>query len=254
MGKEMLLANKTAVVTGASSGIGSATAATLAASGASVVIQARRKDRLHQLAAEIAAKGGKALAVAGDAGDEADIDSLLNQTLAWKEGGGKYDIVIVNAGRGLAGSILTSDESQWEEVYRTNVLGASRLMRRAAQYMVQQKHGDIVVIGSVAGKNISPFSGFYGSSKFAIGAAAEALRREACSHGVRISLILPGVVVSEFQTVAGYNEENFGKTAAQFGKLLVPQDIADGIHWLLTLPSHINISELAIRPAGQPYP
>ena len=247
-------AQKTAIITGASSGIGRATALALAKAGEAVVIFARRKERLDELAAEIAALGGKALAVAGDAGNCADIDLLLERTLAWNEGGHKYDIVVVNAGRGLAGGILNSEESLWQELYRINVLGATHLMRRAGQYMVQRKSGDIVVVGSVAGRNVSPFSGFYGSSKFAIGAIAEGLRREVCPHDVRVSLVLPGIVLSEFQGVAGYNEENFGKGIAQFGKLLEPEAIADGIHWLLTLPSHVNVNEITIRPTGQSYP
>lgn len=249
-----LLSGKTAIVTGSSSGIGRATAITLARAGASVVLHARRRERLDALASEITAGGGKALAAAGDASVQADIDSLLDCALGWKEGGGKIDIVVVNAGRGLAGGVLTSDESQWQEVYQTNVLGAASLMRRAAQYMIPRKSGDIVAIGSVVGRNISPFSGFYGSSKFAIGAIAEGLRREVCSHGVRVSLVMPGIVVSEFQQVAGYNEDNFGSWIAQFGKLLEPQAIADGIHWLLTLPPHVNVNEIMIRPTGQSYP
>jgi NADP-dependent 3-hydroxy acid dehydrogenase YdfG len=249
-----LLSGKTAIVTGASSGIGRATALTLAQAGAAVVIHARRKDRLDELAAEISGQGGKALAVVGDAGIQADIDLLLNRSITWREGGCKYDIVVVNAGRGLVGGILNSDESQWQELYQVNVLGAAYLMRRAGQSMVQQNSGDIVAIGSAAGRNISPFSGFYGSSKFAIGAIAEGFRREICPHGVRVSVVMPGIVLSEFQNVAGYNEENFGKGIAQFGKLLEPQNIADGIYWLLTLAPHVNINEITIRPTGQNYP
>ena len=248
------LTGKTAIVTGASSGIGYATAHTLARAGAAVVIFARRKDRLDEVAAEIAAQGGKALAVAGDAGVHQDIDLLLERALAWEEGGRKYDIVVVNAGRGLASGVLNSDESQWQELYQVNVLGPAHLMRRAGQYMAQLKNGDIVVIGSAVGRNISPVSGFYGSSKFAVSALAEALRREICPLGVRVSLVMPGIVVSEFQDVAGYDEENFGKMAAQFGKLLEPQAIADGIRWLLALPPHVNVNEIMIRPTGQAYP
>jgi len=252
MGK--LLSGKTAVITGASSGIGRATALTLAKAGAAVVVQARRKELLDQLAAEIEIHGGEALAVAGDASIQKDIDLLLDRALNWNKGGRKYDIIIVNAGRGLAGGIVSSDESQWQEIYQVNVLGAAHFMRRAGQYMGQRKVGDIVVIGSVVGRNISPFSGFYGSSKFAIAAIAEGLRREICSFGVRVSVVMPGIVLSEFQNVAGYNEENFGKGVSQFGKLLEPQAIADGIHWLLTLPPHVNVNEIMIRPTGQNYP
>jgi len=251
---DRLLAGKTAIVTGASSGIGRATALTLAQAGAAVVIHARRQDRLDALASEIAAQGGRALAVAGDASSEPDLDALLDRTLSWVEGGRRYDMVVVNAGRGLAGGILDSDEFQWCELYQINVLGAAHLLRRAGQYLVERKSGDIVVVGSVVGRNVSPFSGFYGSSKFAIGAIAEGLRREVCLHGVRVSLVMPGIVVSEFQDVAGYDEENFFKSIAHFGKLLEPQAIADGIHWLLTLPPHVNVNEIMIRPTGQSYP
>ncbi|HTP25115.1 MAG TPA: SDR family NAD(P)-dependent oxidoreductase, partial [Anaeromyxobacteraceae bacterium] len=179
-----VLSGKTAIVTGASSGIGCITATTLARAGAAVVVSARRKDRLQELVARIVAGGGKALAVSGDAGVPTDIDQLLDRALAWSEGGGRYDIVVINAGRGLAGGILASDEAHWPELYRTNVLGAAHLMRRAGQYLSGRRSGDIVVVGSVVGRNISPFSGFYGSSKFAVGALAEALRREVCALGV----------------------------------------------------------------------
>ena len=248
------LTGKTAIVTGASSGIGKATAMTLAQAGAAVVIQARRKERLVKLASDIEAKGGKALAISGDASLTSDTDRLLEKTLEWKAGGRKYDVVVVNAGRGLAGGMLSSDHYQWEEVYHTNVLGAAYLMRSAAKYFVERKKGDIVAIGSVVGRNISPFSAFYGSSKFAVGAIVEGLRQEVCSHDVRVSLVMPGIVKSEFQKVAGYNEDNFYKGIAHMGKLLDPQAIADGIYWLLTQPRNVNISEIMIRPTGQNYP
>ncbi|MDE2214849.1 MAG: SDR family oxidoreductase [Candidatus Omnitrophica bacterium] len=245
---------KTAVITGASSGIGMATALALAQNGAAVVINARRKDRLDKLSKEILSAGGKALVVPGDAGRVPDIERLLKDTLDWKEGGRKYDFVIVNAGRGIAGGLMTSDESVWEDIYRINVLGAAHLMRRAAKYMVQEKRGSIVAVGSVVGRHVSPFSSFYGSSKFAITAVAEGLRREVAPAGVRVSVVMPGIVLSGFQDVAGYTQENFGKNVAQFGKLLEPQAIADGIVWLLSQPPHVNVSEIMIRPTGQTYP
>jgi len=248
------LTGQTAIVTGASSGIGRATALTLARQGAAVVVNARRLDRLGALVQEIEKHGGKALAVKGDASLPKEIDRLLESALAWKEGGEKYDIVIVNAGRGLAGSLLTSNTAEWSKLYDLNVLGAAYLMQQAGKYLVAQKRGHIVAIGSVVGRNISPFSSFYGSTKFAVAGLAEGLRRELAPFGVRVSLVMPGIVLSEFQTVAGYNEENFGKGIAHFGKLLEPQAIAEGISWLLAQPAHVNVSEIMIRPTGQTYP
>jgi len=248
------LSGKTAVVTGASSGIGKAVALTLARKGAAVVAHARRKALLDELVAEIEQAGGSALAVVGDAGKPGDMDELLKATLAWAAGGRKYDIVVANAGRGLAGGILSSDESQWQELYQTNVLGTAHLLRQAGRYLVERQSGDLVVVSSVVSRNISPFSGFYGSSKFAVDGLTEALRQEVCSSGVRVAKVMPGIVVSGFQQVAGYTEDNFGRSVAKYGKLLEPQAIADGIAWLLEQPPHINVSELMIRPTGQNYP
>lgn len=248
------LSGKTAVITGASSGIGEATALLMARQGAAVVLNARRKGRLDRLVKKITSSGGKALAVSGDAARTSDIDRLLKKTLVWKDGGKKYDIVVANAGRGLAGSLLTSDAAQWENLYRLNVLGAAHLMRRAGAYMAKRKSGHIVAIGSVVGRHVSPFSSFYGSSKFAVTSMAEGLRREVGPSGVRVSVVMPGIVLSEFQQVAGYTQDNFGKGVASFGKLLEPQAIANGIAWLLSQPPHVNVSEIMIRPTGQTYP
>lgn len=251
------LDGKVALVTGASAGIGRDTAKLLAGHGAAVVITARRAEKLEELAQEIRQAGGRAMPIAADAADVGQIDRLLEQARQFSAGlsrGGALDIVVVNAGRGLAGGVLSSDEKQWEEIYRINVMGAAALMRRAAEEMVKRKSGDIVVLGSVSGVNISPFSGFYGSSKFAIGAVAEALRREICSSGVRVTTILPGVVESEFQGVAGYTAENFYKGVARFGRLLAPRDVAEAIAFVVTRPAGVHVSELMIRPAGQDYP
>jgi NADP-dependent 3-hydroxy acid dehydrogenase YdfG len=245
---------KTAIVTGASSGIGRAIALTLARQGAAVALHARREALLREVADEIRQGGGRALIVAGDAGQASAIDALLEAVLAWQEGGSAYSIVIANAGRGLAGGITTSDNSQWQELYQTNVLGTAHLLRQTGRYLSQQGSGDIVVLSSVVGRNVSPFSGFYGSSKFAASALAEALRREVCASGVRVTTVMPGIVESGFQQVAGYTRENFGKTVETYGRVLEPQDIANSVSWLLAQPPHVHVSEIMIRPTGQNYP
>jgi NADP-dependent 3-hydroxy acid dehydrogenase YdfG len=245
------LHGKTAIVTGASAGIGWATATQLAAAGCNVIVEARRAERLHELVTQINAGGGEARAVAGDAGDAGHVKELVAAALAWN---GHIDIAVINAGRGLAGGLMTSDQAQWEQMYRVNVMGATLLMRAAAEKMIPQKGGDIIVLGSVAGENISPFSGFYGSSKWAVWAAAEALRREICNHGVRVTTLKPGVVLSEFQSVAGYNAENFFKGIEKFGKPLDPEDIARTIEFVVAQPAHVHLNEIIIRPTGQDYP
>jgi NADP-dependent 3-hydroxy acid dehydrogenase YdfG len=219
-----------------------------------VVLHARRKDRLDALAAEIGSLGGAALVVTGDAGKQADLTILWDRAMDWDEGGKKCDIALVNAGRGLAGGVLGSDPSQWQELIEINILGATYLMRLAGHHMAERKAGDIVVLGSVVGRNVSPFGAFYGASKFAITAMAEGLRREICPHGVRVSVVMPGIVKSEFQAVAGYNQENFGNVVEQFGTLLEPENIADAIFWLLSQPPYMNVNEIMIRPTGQNYP
>lgn len=245
-----LLSGKTALITGASVGIGRATALALAQAGAAVVVQARRRDLLDALVAEIEGAGGRALAVEGDAGREADVDRLVERTLSWSHA---LDIAIVNAGRGVAGGVLATDASGWDETYQLNVLGAAYLLRRAGRHMVERRSGDLVVLGSAAGRNVSSYAGFYASSKAAVAALAEGLRREVCGHGVRVSVILPGLVRTAFQEKARYGAD-FRERVARWGPLLTPDEIAASIAWLLALPAHVNVSELLIRPTGQDYP
>ena len=245
-----VLSGKIAIVTGASAGIGWATAKALAESGAHVVALARRLAKLQALCQQC--PPGSVTAVESDASKANEIDQLVARAV--EIGKGRLDIVIPNAGHGLAGGLVTSDRARWEEMYQLNVIGASHLMRAAAEIMIKQQSGDIVAIGSVAGVNISPFSGFYGSTKFAIIAIAEALRREICKHHVRVSVIKPAIVVSEFQEVAGYTADGFGKSAAKFGKLLDPDDVARAILFVVSQPAHVHINDLMIRPVGQDYP
>mgnify|MGYP001430086956 CR=1 FL=1 len=258
MSKE--LSGRVALITGASAGIGEALARDFAARGARLVINARRAQRLDALRRELEAEGAACVAVPGDCADPAVVEALV----AAPRGafGAPADLVVVNAGRGLAGSVLTSDPAQWEEVVRTNLLGAAALMRAAAGAMLDgltaqtwlERAHDIVVLGSVVGRHVSPFSSMYGSTKFAVHSLAEALRREIGPRGVRVTLVEPAVVVSEFQAVAGYTDELVAGFQQKFGPLLEPRDIARSIAFIAAQPPSVHISDIVIRATRQDYP
>lgn len=271
-GMSVNLAGRVAVVTGASAGIGEATAHALAAAGAGVVLNARRADRLEAVCAAINARWpGRAVAAGGDAGNEAVIERVLD---AARSGlGREADLVVVNAGRGLKGSVYDSDPAAWEAMVRVNVLGAARLMRAAGRRMVESLQQaerarpaggtpaflagparDIIVIGSVVGRNVSPFSSMYGATKFAAHALAEGLRRELGPRGVRVTLVAPGFVSSEFQGVAGYDPAWYASVQERIGPALTPGDVAGVIAYVAAQPPGVHVAEVVVRPTRQDYP
>jgi len=168
--------------------------------------------------------------------------------------------VVINAGRGLAGSALTSDPTQWEEMIRTNLTAAARLLRMSAERMLGASDTpdgpprDIIVIGSNVGKHVSPFSSMYGSTKFAVGALAEAARRELGPHGIRVSLVCPGIVSTEFQEVAGYTADLQQSFRDTFAPLLDADDVARVIAFIAQQPPHVHINDVVLRPTRQDYP
>lgn len=254
------LDGRIAIITGASAGIGEAIARDFVHRGARLVINARREGRLNELAAELGTE--RVTTVAGDAAEDETIERLF-QT-AYETFEDEADLVVVNAGRGLDGSVTTSDTEQWEEMIRTNLLGAARLMRAAAHRLIadiensgsswQQQARDIVVLGSTVGRHISPFSSMYGSTKFAVNSLAEALRREMGPKGVRVSLIEPGFVRSEFQQVAGYDNDWFTNVVERIGPVLTPEDCAEIISFIVSRPPQVHLSDALIRPTRQDYP
>lgn len=254
------LKDRIAVITGASAGIGRASALALASQGAAVVVNGRRADRLDALVAEIESAGGRAFAVAGDACEQSVIDAMLDG--AQSAFGREADLVVINAGRGLGGSIMTSDPDQWESIFEINVMAAARMLRSAGERLVGQcpesdpvaKPRDIVVLGSNVGRHISPFSSVYGSSKFAVGALTEATRRELGPKGVRVTLIAPGIVLSEFQEMAGYTDELVEGFKDRFAPLLEPEDIARMISFVVSQPAGVHACDIVIRSTRQDYP
>ncbi|ANJ66211.1 short-chain dehydrogenase [Halothiobacillus diazotrophicus] len=247
---------RVAIVTGATSGIGEAIARSFVAQGIAVVGNGRSADKLTELEREL---GATFRGVAGDAGDAALIERLFET--AADAFGRSADIVVVNAGRGLGGSVKDADLGQFEDVLRINLSGALNLMQQAARVMVEkqatdypQKPADIVVIGSVVGKHISPFSAVYGSTKFAVHSLAEGLRREIGPKGVRVTLVEPGIVISGFQAVAGYADDMVGKFEDNWGPLLYGEDIANAVQFVVDQPPHVHVSEIMVRPTRQDYP
>jgi NADP-dependent 3-hydroxy acid dehydrogenase YdfG len=253
------LSGRVAVVTGASAGIGLAIVESLVAEGASVVANARRAEKLEALASRYP----NTHIHAGDAADPAVVSGMLDAAVG--AFGREADIVIANAGRGLSGSVLTSDPAQWEEMIRVNVLGAAYLMREAGKRMLRTSEGrsgaalvnkprDILVLGSVVGRHVSPFSSMYGGTKFNVHAMVEGVRRELAPKGIRVTLIEPGFVVSEFQGVAGYEPKWFDEVVARIGPVLTPADVARSIAFVLSQPPGVHVSDLLIRPTRQDYP
>lgn len=259
------LSGRIAIVTGATAGIGRAVAEDLAARGARLILNARRAEKLTQLTRTLNAARPEPLAAAapGDAADQAVIDSML--TAAVTHFGAEADIIVVNAGRGLSGSVISSDPAQWEDMLRTNVLGAARLLRAAALRMAadivrrdagnwQARPRDLIAIGSVVGRHVSPFSSMYGSTKFAVHGMVEGVRRELASKGIRVSLIEPGFVVSEFQGVAGYQDDWFKGVVERIGPVLQPADVAAAVSFICRQPPHVHVGDILIRPTRQDYP
>jgi NADP-dependent 3-hydroxy acid dehydrogenase YdfG len=247
---------RVAIVTGATSGIGEAAAKKFVSSGFAVVGNGRNSSKLSALEKEL---GGSFVGVAGDAGDASLPDRLFE--LALQRFGKTPDIVVVNAGRGLGGSVKDADLSAFSDIIKINVMGALALMQKAAREMAGMQKAnypktaaDIVVIGSVVGRHISPVSAVYGSTKFALHALAEGLRREVGPLGVRVSLVEPGIVLSGFQQEAGYTAEVVQTFKDRFGPLLIGEDIANAIHYIVTQPPHVHISDIIVRPTRQDYP
>jgi NADP-dependent 3-hydroxy acid dehydrogenase YdfG len=245
-----------AIITGATSGIGEATTRKFVAEGINVVGNGRNTEKLVALEQEL---GGSFVGTAGDATDAAVLDQLFETAITTF--GAEADIVIANAGRGLGGSVKDADLSEFEELLKINVTGTLALLQRAAQRMVEtqktnfpEKAADILIIGSVVGKHISPFSAVYGSSKYAVHALAEGLRRDVGPKGVRVSLVMPGIVISGFQEVANYSDEMVDGFHKRFGPLPSCEDIANAMHYVVSQPPHVNVSDICVRATRQDYP
>jgi NADP-dependent 3-hydroxy acid dehydrogenase YdfG len=244
-----------ALVTGASSGIGAATARTLAELGASVALVARRTDRLESLASEIESGGDrKAVSIEADVTDREQAENAVAKAV---EALGGLDIVINNAGVMLLGPIVDAPIEEWETMLNVNVFGLLYVANAAMPHLLEAAEGeprqvaDLVNISSVAGRQVRSGSGVYNATKHAVGAFSDSLRQEVTQRHLRVSLIEPGAVATE---LAGHNRpevlETIKKRFADMERLQAP-DIADAIAYVVTRPRHVAINEVLIRPTEQ---
>jgi NADP-dependent 3-hydroxy acid dehydrogenase YdfG len=248
------LSGTVALITGASSGIGESTARVLAAHGATVVLVARRVDRLDALASEIRASGATALAIEADVTQRSEGEGAVQRAV---DEFGRLDVLVNNAGVMLLGPILDAPMDEWERMVQLNLLGLLYCAKAALPHLLEaaerepRRMSDLVNVSSVAGRQVRLGSGVYNATKHAVGAFSESLRQEVTGRHVRVSLIEPGAVDTE---LAGHNRPEIREGLAnRFAdmKRLEAQDIADAIAYIVTRPRHVAINELLIRPTEQ---
>ena len=243
-----------AIVTGASSGIGDATARRLAEHGATVAVIARRGDRLDALVKDIEAAGGAALAIAADITDRAQADRAV-QTVADRFG--RVDILINNAGLMLLGPIVGADVDEWERMIAVNQKGLLYITNAALPHLLKaaadepRQVADIVNISSIAGRVAWANYGVYNMTKFGVNGFTEALRQEVTKKHVRVGVLEPGAVDTEL--VSHNNETVKSELAASdaIAEPLQPDDIADNIAFMVTRPRRSSIAELWAMPTSQ---
>src|ERR687894_298332 len=225
------LDGKVAVITGASSGIGEATAEALAAEGAAVVVAARREDRLADLVGRIEEGGGRVLAAVCDVTDEGQAHGLIRKA---EEEFGSVDILVNNAGVMLLSTVGKGLSGQWRNMFDVNVMGLLYATDAAVETMKRQGGGHLVNISSVAGRKVTrDSSGVYAGTKHAVGAISEGLRQELLEDNIRVTVVEPGAVEMELE-------------------ILQAEDIANAIAYAVTQPDRVSVNEILIRPTQQP--
>lgn len=243
------LTGKVALITGASSGIGEATALALAAEGATVAISARREDRLQDLVKRISAMGGKAYPLVSDVAEEDQANEMVQKT---KRELGRVDILVNNAGVMLLGKIEGANTEDWRRMINTNVLGLMYATHAVLPIMKQQNSGHIINISSVAGRVAHEGSGVYNASKFGVVAFSEALRQEVLKYHVRVTIIEPGAVDTELtQHITDESAKKAAQNMYSSMTALQSEDIAAAILYAVTQPERVDVNEILIRPTEQ---
>jgi NADP-dependent 3-hydroxy acid dehydrogenase YdfG len=251
--KELYMASKlegkVAIVTGASAGIGEATALALATEGAQVAIAARRAERLQAVADRIESNGGKALIVVSDVANETQAREIIHKTQAEL---GRIDILVNNAGVALVGDIDGANTADWRRMFDINVLGLMYVTHAVLPIFKAQGSGHIVNISSVAGRTVRAGVGAYNVSKWGVNAFSEALRQEVHKHNIRVTIVEPGMVNTEINDlitdpIAKQRSEERRKSITP----LESEDVASAIVYAVTQPPRVSVNEILIRPTDQ---
>jgi NADP-dependent 3-hydroxy acid dehydrogenase YdfG len=242
------LSGQVVAVTGASSGIGEATALAAARAGAAVALAARRTDRIEALARRIADGGGRAIAVTTDVSDEAQARAFVAATIAEL---GQLDALVNNAGVMLLGPVPGAPTEEWRRMIDANVYGVIYITHAAVEHLIERGSGHIVTVSSVAGVRASAGSAVYNLTKFGVNAFSEALRQELAEHNVRVTIIEPGAVDTELRE--HLRPEIREQQASRFAgvKPLEAADIANAIIYALGQPDHVSLNEILVRPTKQ---
>ncbi|AJG24779.1 SDR family oxidoreductase [Cupriavidus basilensis] len=243
------IASKVVVITGASSGLGEATARHLGAAGASLVLAARRGDRLATLAAEIRAKGGKVEVVVADVSRRADVEALVQKAVA---SFGRIDVMINNAGLMAIAPMSEAKVEEWERMIDINIKGVLYGIAAALPVFQKQGTGHFINIASVAGvKVFSPGGTVYSGTKFAVRAISEGLRHET-GGAIRTTVISPGAVDSELKL--GSSHAQSAKVVGEFYQQAIPADsVARAIAYAIEQPADVDINEIVLRPTVQEF-
>lgn len=246
------LSGKVALVTGASSGIGEATALELARAGATVALAARRADRLSGLVQRIESEGGpnfgrpRALALAADMTVEAEAIKAVEDTVAQL---GSIDILINSAGVMQAGGVEGADLAEFRRVYEINVFGTLYCCAAAVPHMLKQGGGDIINVTSLAGRKGGPETNAYSGSKHAANAMTDAMRQELGGRNIRVAILMPGATRTEVgDSISNPNWRKAIQAHVAKDGAVDPSEIGETIVFMLTMPRHVNISEISIRP------
>jgi NADP-dependent 3-hydroxy acid dehydrogenase YdfG len=242
------LSDRVVAVTGASSGIGEATALACARAGASVALAARRAERIEALAEQIVEDGGRAIAVPTDVGEEDQARAFIERTNGEL---GRVDVLVNNAGVMLLGPIENAPTEEWRRMIHANLFGVLYCTHAALPLMHAQGSGHIINVSSVAGRVARAGSGVYNLTKWGVGAFSESLRQEAVGMGVRVTLVEPGAVATELPS---HNRpEVLEQMAKNFAGVtpLTAEDISNAIVYAIAQPPNVSINEVLIRPSGQ---